>query len=390
MIIKLIEIILIFTIPLLILRFRSTKVISLISTVGAAYLAGMIISIAASFVLPTRDTSVSEILAYVSISLAIPLLLFSNNIKNVLRLSKTTLLSFLLLIISVLTATFALFIVFTRKLEFGEIFSGMAVALYTGGTPNLNAVACVFNLDSNLILAANISDILFGGLFYVFLMFAAKPLLSGFLKNGSEAQLYIDDSANTEDIGISFSFRSKGVVRNLCLSALSLIVSAGAGILLWVLKGSVDGTLTNYVVPSLMIGTTVLGIALSFSTKVCSVKENNLMGKYFATVFSFAIASIINISKIAAISLRVFAVYAIITTAAFIIHVLLCKVFRIGADTMIITSTAGIFGPAFIPGISKAIKADYLLASGLIIGSLGYTIGTFLGIGYTYFLTLFI
>ena len=45
------------------------------------------------------------------------------------------------------------------------------------------------------------------------------------------------------------------------------------------------------------------------------------------------------------------------------------------------TATAGIYGPAFIPAITKQIKNDALTVPGLICGSIGYAIGTFLGMG---------
>ncbi len=385
-----VEILLMFGIPLLILRWRSSGLISVIGTVGAAYLAGLLYSLAATVVFPGRDTSVSEILVYVSISLAIPLLLFSGNIKNVRRLSRVTLTSFLLLAVSVVSVTVLLFFFYTKNVEEGAVLSGMAAALYVGGTPNLNAVACLFKLNTDLIFTANLADLLFGGIFYIFLLFAAKPLLSKFLKNGREAPLAAEVPAQTCDAEtVGFSFRHAGVLRNLMLSVLILLLSFGIGLAVWVISGMADGTMTDYVIPALMLGTTVGGIGFSFVGKVNAVCENEQMGRYFAAVFSYAIASILDIRRFGALSWRVFVVYAVITTGAVVLHALLCRIFHIGADTMLITATAGIYGPAFIPSVSKAIGAEYLMTSGLIVGSFGYAVGTFIGIGCTYFLKLF-
>ena len=44
-----------------------------------------------------------------------------------------------------------------------------------------------------------------------------------------------------------------------------------------------------------------------------------------------------------------------------------------------VTLTAGLYGPAFVPAITKQIKNDDLTVPGLITGSIGYAIGTFLG-----------
>ena len=43
--------------------------------------------------------------------------------------------------------------------------------------------------------------------------------------------------------------------------------------------------------------------------------------------------------------------------------------------------TAGLYGPAFIPAVTKQLRCDALTAPGLICGALGYAVGTFLGAG---------
>ena len=40
---------------------------------------------------------------------------------------------------------------------------------------------------------------------------------------------------------------------------------------------------------------------------------------------------------------------------ALIIHLLLCLIFKIDADTTLITSTAGVYGPAFIGPVAESL-----------------------------------
>jgi len=47
---------------------------------------------------------------------------------------------------------------------------------------------------------------------------------------------------------------------------------------------------------------------------------------------------------------------------------------------MIITSTAGIFGPPFIGQVTSAINNKQIIASGMITGVAGLGIGNFYGI----------
>ena len=75
----------------------------------------------------------------------------------------------------------------------------------------------------------------------------------------------------------------------------------------------------------------------------------------------------------------------LLTVCIFTLHDLLSRLFRIDADRTVVTMTAGVYGPAFIPAVTGQLKNDKLTAPGLICGALGYAIGTFLGSG-LYFL----
>ena len=60
---------------------------------------------------------------------------------------------------------------------------------------------------------------------------------------------------------------------------------------------------------------------------------------------------------------------------------LLARLCRIDYHTTMITSTAGVFGPAFIIPVAKALKNDEIILPGILCGILGYAIGNYLGIG---------
>ena len=67
-----------------------------------------------------------------------------------------------------------------------------------------------------------------------------------------------------------------------------------------------------------------------------------------------------------------------------IIHTLLSKIFKIDADTMIITSIALVYSVPFIPVVAESLKNKYIIVSGIIIGLFGYTIGNYLGVVIAY------
>jgi len=57
---------------------------------------------------------------------------------------------------------------------------------------------------------------------------------------------------------------------------------------------------------------------------------------------------------------------------------------------MMITSTAGVFGPAFIMPVARALRNDEIVLPGILCGILGYAIGNYLGIGIGKLLLLFV
>lgn len=131
---------------------------------------------------------------------------------------------------------------------------------------------------------------------------------------------------------------------------------------------------------SLLISVTVFGIIGSFNKKVRETKGNNIVGHYLILVFSFALSSAINFAEVTGDFSKLIILYGIITVGSFVMAMIISRFFKIDADCMIVCATAGIYGPAFVPAITKQLKNDSLTAPGLIVGSIGYAIGTFIGL----------
>ncbi len=382
-----IQLLLIFTLPYLLMKAREKKAVKLLGTIGTAYFIGILLSLI-MFGLRrlgvniNLNTDVSEISSYLAISVAIPLLLFSTNLKTVKKLSKKALGSFGLLTVSVLLVSVIVGLAMKKVLPNSSDLAGMAIGLYTGGTPNLNAIGTILGVDGQTIALSNLSDMLIGGVFYIFLLVACKPLLSKIL-TAKTGDYYTCDTEGVENID---SLESKDIeVKPLIISVLSAlgiaVLGAGIGLLIWFLLGAKNGTMFDYLVPAIMLTATVLGLVGSASKRLRETKGNNMAGHYLILVFSLALSMSLRFEDISASTLQIFVLFASITIGSFIVHIILCKIFKIDVDCAMVTLTAGIYGPAFIPAITKQIKNEKLTAVGLICGSLGYAIGTFLGVG---------
>ncbi len=389
MIKDILQILLIFIIPYLIIRFKDFKLTKVFGTIGIAYFLGLIVAgsvfslneFGVEFYL---DTDIGQIGSYAAIAIGIPLLLFGSNLKEAKKLSKPVLKSFIALIISVIFVTTITFVVYAHSIVDGDVLSASAIGLYTGGTPNLNAIANIFKLDSATIALANLSDIIIGAFFYVFLLLLAKPLISKILPFDKEKE-YLSEASeikNTEDFNFKDFKTSKRLLKAFFIAFGMTAISAGIGIIIWVATGSVQGTMLDYLVPVMLIGVTVFGIAGSFNKKIRETEGTNVLGHYLILVFSFSLASSVDFSRLIGSDFRsLLLLYGVITIGTFLVHLFLARLLKIDSDCMIVTATAGIYGPAFVPAITKQLKNENLTVPGLICGSIGYALGTFLGIG---------
>ena len=385
------ELLAIILLPIVILKYKNFVITKYVGAVGTSYILGLLLALSIYIlnqlgITITLNTEVSEIISHIAITLAIPLLLIGANIKFVTKLSKQVLISFTSLIVSaVIVATLVNFL-YARYIDNGSIISAMAIGMYTGGTPNFNAIGKIFFLDNSLIALANLSDIVIGGVFYFFLLIFAKPLFSLLLKK-IKGQSYqtedfkIEDNTNIELKSFKFN---KPLLKTLGFSFLGVLGSAVIGLLAWIIFGMEDGRMNDFLVPIMLIGVTVYGIILSIFSKMHEVKGTQVAGQYMILMFSFSLASSIDFTQLTTVIGPIFIILTIITFGTTFLHMILNFIFKIDIDCAIVTLTAGIYGPAFIPAITKQLKNEKLTAPGLIVGSIGYGIGTFLG----YFLGL--
>ena len=384
MIVTVLQLIAVFAVPLLILRQREKGLVRTFGTIAMAYFWGIVLSLAVFLCrklgLDIRlNADVGQIGSYVCIGLAIPLLMFGANLADVRRLAKPVLTSFALLIVSVSGVVLLFGRTLGASFPWGKELAAMAAGMYTGGSPNFNAVGVILGVPGDTIAIGNLSDMIVGTIFYIFILTLAKPLCAKLLDRRARSGEYMRKPGGAENMdALEWNGFHRGIVRNLLLSLGCVLVGAVIGFIVWKVKG---GALTDPLVPAVMIAGTVLGLALSFVPSVREVRENAAAGHYLILVFSFALASSLDLETIRGSLLHTLALLALITVCSFALHLLLCRIFRIGADCAIVTMTAGLYGPAFIPAVTKQLRCDALTAPGLICGALGYAVGTFLGAG---------
>ena len=358
--------------------------VSFLSPVLLCYLLGMIV---ANF--PFVDAGLSETMAEISIPMAIPLLLFSTHFSKWLRLARKTLLSFILILFSAMVSAFGASMIFAAYVEDFWKVGGMLVGVYTGGTPNMMAVGLSLDVPGEVYTLVHTADVLIGGLYIVFLMFAGKALVRLFLpefqlreEEASEAnedsEDYLEDKEN-KFRGFSLSSKVQNVLIFLGLAAIILGIAVGLSLI-------ITGELSVSIV---MLIVTTLGIACSFVSKIREAATPYTVGHYLLLVFSLAIGSTIEIEALLAASQTIVLFTATAMLGAILIHLFLAFLFRIDTDTTLITSTAAVYGPPFVVPVAAVLKNKELLVPGLLCGLVGYAFGNYLGLLMASFLAIF-
>jgi uncharacterized membrane protein len=63
-----------------------------------------------------------------------------------------------------------------------------------------------------------------------------------------------------------------------------------------------------------------------------------------------------------------------------ILHAVIARFFKIDADTVIISGSALICSPPFVPVVAASLKNRDVIMTGLAVGIAGYAVGNFLGV----------
>ena len=104
------------------------------------------------------------------------------------------------------------------------------------------------------------------------------------------------------------------------------------------------------------------------------------LGMYIIYIFCFTVATMADIQKLIHIDVTIIVYVAVGIFGSMILHSILCKIFKIDFDTMIITSVSAICSPPFVPAVANSLKNNAALISGITTGIIGYAVGNYLGV----------
>lgn len=353
---------------------RRVTILGKIGPIMVLYALGMVVG--NLFTLPAEMLMLQELLPNVMVPLAIPMMLFGCSFsRSELALQIKVCVSGFL---SVVVAVVGGYLLFGCKVPEGAEVGGIISGMYTGGTINAAALQTIFKIDSFTFTLVNSYDIVISFLYFVFLFSCGIRLfrrMFGEKTNRAEGAEMTDIAVADEkknpysDLFTRSGLRELGAILGVTIGVVA--VSGGVAFLMpegWFM-----------VVFILML--TTLGVILSFVKCIRAMERSYDIGMYLIYIFSLAIASMADFSKLdlaQGVNLVLYMLFAVFVSL--FIHAILCRLLKVDADSMTITSVAFINSPPFVPMVAAVMKNRKALITGLGAGIVGYALGNHLGV----------
>lgn len=341
-------------------------------------------------IIPT-ESPVYDVIWDYFVPLALPLLLLQTDLRKIRRESGKMLLCFLIGSIGTVLGAIVGFKLLSNYIPELKGIAGMMTGSYIGGGVNFAALSNSFGISASMISSATVADNLNMTIYFFLLL--SLPSIAFFRKHYPHP--HIDavetqsaDTKEGETVAAAY-WERKGI---------SLLDIARCGVVSFVivaLSGAVASFLGN-VIPggnvALEMCRSMLGNKYLWITTIsmlCATLKPDFFGKisgaqelgtYFIYFFLFVIGVPASIPVILQNSPLLLVFTLIMVICNMIVMFVVGKFLGFDLETIIIASNANIGGPTTAAGMAIAKGWNKLVGPALLVGTLGYVIGTYLGL----------
>ncbi|MDJ1088126.1 DUF819 domain-containing protein [Macrococcoides caseolyticum] len=336
-------------------------------------------------VIPTESVVYDQVWGFV-IPLALPLLLFQIDIKAIWKESGRLLGIFLLSSVGTVAGTFVAFFLLKEHIPYLDKLSAMMSASYIGGGVNFAAMALKFNPPKDVISAAVVADNLMTALFILTLM--AIPTVQFFRKKYSTPHIDEVEGVHIEgqrdyfsrkeisllDLALNFGAAFFIVAVSFKLSAFmtNILPEAGGNILYEMFTGIVTD---KY----LILTTFTFVLLLSFPNFFKQLNGSNEFGTFLIYLFFFVLGIPASIPLIIQTAPLLLLFVFIIAMLNLVISLIGGKLIGADLEEILLASNANIGGPTTAAALAIAKGWHKLIGPILVVGTLGYIIGNYIG-----------
>ncbi len=342
-------------------------------------------------VIPTESPVYDAIWGFI-IPLAIPLLLFHVNFKKIWHESGRLLIIFLLSSIGTVAGTILSFFLLKDHIPYLDKIGGMMSGSYIGGGVNFAAMAAKFDAPGEMVSATVVADNLMMALYFIVLMLI--PSLNFFRKRFNHPHvLEVESGESTNDsktLAESFWQRSEISLKDIALSIGTAFLLVIISFKLAGFLGSIipSGENTSFVLNLLnglfgdnyLILTTLTFISLALFPKYFdSINGSQELGTFLIYLFFVVIGIPASIPLIVQNAPLLLIFVAIIVAVNMVISLLAGKLFNYDLEEILIVSNANIGGPTTAAAMAIAKGWKDLIGPVLVVGTIGYIIGNYVG-----------
>jgi len=372
---SLLTLVLVFGVPIILLNLeRRIPLINWLSPAFWCYAVGIGLGIGWN-----PDTALAQTITEAVVVLALPLLLFSANIKDWFKLAPKVFLSWILWVIAIWTMTILGFFIWESVLATPDAVAGMASSVYIGGTVNMAAVQVAISAPPELFVQMNLTDILVSVPYLLLMLTIGRKFYQLFLppydihslrKERIAPEAEMRDVDHTSYHIHSAKERFKYIVLSLTLSIVILGIVVGLSLL-------IDGKLDEVFI---LVGLTIMGLAASAIGRIRSLPASYETGEFLFLVFCVAVGTQVDVQALKMNTLDLLLYLGLIVYGGIALHTLLARICKLDSDTVLITGIAGVMGPPFIGPAANALKNKEIVVTGLTLSVINLAIGNFSGI----------
>lgn len=328
---------------------------------------------------PTIKVEVYELIFGYFIPLAIPMMLMGSNITRIIREGGKLLVAFIIGAVGVVLGSFIAFYFIDLGADSGNA-AGVISATLIGGSMNFIATGEILNFSTHPLFSATIAIDNFAANAYILLLFVVPSV--SFL-----ARFFVSPKAeNLEETGRAAGEESYPItMERIAVSVLLATLIAGLGSLI---SDQIQKLFETRMSMSILI-ITILSVLVAnlFPKKLKKIEDTAFaIGLWMMYVFLAAIGASTNLADMLQVGPAVLGFYLIILLVHFVVLLSMAKLFRLDVYEVIISSAANIMGPSVAAPLAASLGQKKLITPGILVGILGYVIGTFIGVSIAVFL----
>ena len=309
------------------------------------------------------------------VPLAIPMLLFRADLKQVFAevgpMLKAFIASALVIAVSI--------IVLTLAFDFGEYESKVAGTLagsYIGGSLNFVATAQAVQLDDpNHYVAALTADTIGAVLFLILLM--VMPALA-FVRRLMPSRYYSEAGAN---LGTEAGQQETTAAKPFDIAGLAAAMATS--FIICALADLISAKLGQESYSILIITILALLVANFMKPLVKCFNSEFEVGTFFMYMFFVTIGAGADVATIAGVALPYVVLICLAVAMFFVLILVVGRVLRLDLAELMVAANACILGPATAAALAAGQGWKDLVTPGMLTGILGYSVGTFIGVAVT-------